>query len=483
MRAWLATPRAVPVLLFALVWLSSIWFGSWALNPNNSTRLFAAISLVEDGDATIDEFADATIDKARFGDHVYLDKAPGMTLMAVPAVAALRVMTGQTSHPLTKSVGNARFEGFMARRLRLAVAITSGLLTALAAVALWSLVRGVTGSARAGLVAALSYALGSPVWGWSTTLFGHASVAALLIIAMWSVWRGTGGQDRWGMAMLAGGALGWAVVVEFQAVIAGSVIGLWALWRIVQLPVPQRWPLLAAGLAGGVLAAMPMVGYNLLAFGTPIKLGYSGVVGFEGMSQGFFGLTYPKFPVLMELIFGTRRGLIWVAPVLVAAPVGLARLVRAPATRDLGIMAVAVAVVVLLINASYYYWDGGFATGPRHSLPAIPFLALGVGVLWHQVERPRARAAIAALLALSVAINLIIAATEIMAPETDRFPLWRPILVPDFVEGRFRDLASQYWGVSPWLGLALYLVMAAAIGAALWVAIRAMATQDSPSNF
>ena len=34
------------------------------------------------GDARIDEFRDLTIDKAEFGGHVYLDKAPGMTLLA-----------------------------------------------------------------------------------------------------------------------------------------------------------------------------------------------------------------------------------------------------------------------------------------------------------------------------------------------------------------------------------------------------------------
>ena len=53
-----------PVLLFALVWLSCVWFGSWAFNPNSATRLLAATAIVETGDARIDSFADMTIDKA-----------------------------------------------------------------------------------------------------------------------------------------------------------------------------------------------------------------------------------------------------------------------------------------------------------------------------------------------------------------------------------------------------------------------------------
>ncbi len=79
--------RTIPLLLFLLVWLSAGWFGSWEGNPNNATRLFAAIELVERGDARIDRWAPLTIDKAVFDGHVYLDKAPGMTLLALPAIA------------------------------------------------------------------------------------------------------------------------------------------------------------------------------------------------------------------------------------------------------------------------------------------------------------------------------------------------------------------------------------------------------------
>lgn len=471
-NAWLNHPRAVPILLFALVWLSSIWFGSWELNPNNATRLFAAISLAEQGDATIDEFAPVTIDKAQFGAHVYADKAPGMTLMAVPMVALANAVTGETSAPFKKTIDDPAFGAFMKLRLRLAAATSSALLTALGALALWSLARGMTGSAVAGLVAASAYGLGSPVWGWSTTVFGHASVAALFVIAIWAVWQATQARVRPRMAALAGLALGWAVVVEFQAVLAGSAIGLWALWRFRVLPRAEQLKMVSMLVAGGVVAGLPLIGYNLIAFGEPIRFGYSGVVGFDGMQQGFFGLTYPKLPVLFELLFGPRRGLIWVAPVLAVAPLGLMRLYRSPADRPMAVMAIAVITIVLLVNASYFYWDGGFSTGPRHSVPAIPLLALGLAPLWMSLERPRARIALLSLLGLSIMINLMISATEITAPDSAPFPLWRPILVENVANGYFRDLPGQFWGWSPWTGLALYLALAGAMAVALVTAVR-----------
>ena len=469
---WLADRRAVPALLFALVWLSCGWFGSWEFNPNNSTRLFAAISLAEQGDATIDEFAALTIDKAQFGPHTYLDKAPGMTLLATPVVAGAFVATGEGARLLEKRIEAPDLSRYLRLRLRLATIFVTALLTALAAVALWSLARYLTGSDDAALFAALAYALGTPVWGWSTTLFGHAPVAALWTIAIWSGWRATAAAPSARHALIAGAALGWAVVIEYQAVLGGSVIGLWALWRLRGQPQPMRLAIWAV--AGGLTAAAALIGYNLLAFGTLFRLGYQGVVGFEGMQQGLFGLTTPKSAVLYEIVFGLRRGLIWVAPVLALAPIGLLRLARID--RAFALMLTAVIAVVLLVNAAYVYWDGGFSTGPRHSVPAIPMLALALAPLWATLERARARIAAAALLGVSIAINLAIAATEIVAPDTYRFPLWRPILAEDWPAGRFRDLPSEFWGWTPWAGLTVYLMLALALAGALTAARRSRAS-------
>ena len=76
----------------------------------------------------------------------------------------------------------------------LAVALVSALLTALAAVALYDLALRTSGNAGGALFAGLAFALGTPIWGWSTTVFGHAPVADLFVIAVWALWRG--GEER-----------------------------------------------------------------------------------------------------------------------------------------------------------------------------------------------------------------------------------------------------------------------------------------------
>lgn len=467
-----AARRLTPALLFLLVWFSCAWFGSWAFNPNNATRMFAAIAIAETGDAKIDGFADMTIDKANFDGHFYSDKAPGMTLMAVPWVAAANAVTGIDSGEVQRVFMGAGIDAFMTLRQRVVTTMVVAVLTALAAIALLDLVGGVTGSRGAGLFAALGFALGTPVWGWSTTLFGHAPVAALLVIAGWAIWRGTlpetGRRGR--LALLAGAALGWALVVEYSALLTALPIGLWALWRTRQWERRDRLRLYALAAGAGVAALLPLLGYNLLAFGTPFRLGYSGVVGFEGMQQGLFGLTYPKLDVLITILFGSRRGMIWVAPVMLLAAFGFRTLLRDPATRDIGAMALAVAMTAFLYNAAYVYWDGGNSTGPRHAVPALGFLAIGAGALWASADRWERLLAIA-LLAASIGINLVVAATDIMAPADILNPL-RERIWPLFLNGQFRTIPSEFWRWTPWRGLWLYASVALPLAAALLWSLR-----------
>lgn len=464
------TLRSVRFVLFALVWFSCAWFGSWELNANNATRLFAAVSLAEDGDATIDEFAYLTIDKASFAGHAYLDKPPGMTLMAVPAVWIADAVTGERASRFGPAPAGPDFERYLRLRTRIASAIGPAVFTALAAVLLFELAAGLTGSAAAGLFAAVGYALGTPVWGWSTTLLGHAVVADLYVVALWAIWRGaaTGGGRAVMLAIVAGGSLGWAVVVEHQAVLAGGVIALWGAW-LLRLR-PDRWRLAGAALLAGVVALLPLALYNLLAFGTPFRVGYSGVVGWEGMHQGLFGLGVPRPRVLQSILFSFRLGLIWVAPVLALAPLGLWAWGRDPQRRALAITAAGSALVVLLVNAAYVYWGGGNTTGPRFAIPAVGPLALGLAAEWMRSNTRGERWAMTLLLGVSIAINACIASADIFAPPVTTFPVWQWVIAGNFAGGFLRTVPSEWFGWSTWAGFACWAALA--LPALGWLAWR-----------
>ena len=468
---WLSPRRwHVPALLFALVWLSCIWCGSWAFNPNSATRILAGTAIVETASARIDPYAAMTIDKAQFDGHLYMDKAPGMTLMALPFVAATNWMTQRTSADVPHQLFDPDAEAFLRLRMRVAIAGIGAVLTALAAIALLDLGTGIGGSRAAGLFTAIGFALGTTVWGWTTTWFGHAAATSLIAFALWAVWHGTRDGLAPRYALLAGLALGWAVVVEHGAVLLGAPVALWALWCIRHAGRATRLRTIGLAIAGGMIAAIPLLAYNLATFGHPFTTGYSGVVGFEGMKQGLFGLTYPKLDILYEILLGKRRGIIWVAPILALAPFGIWTLLRDPARRDLGVLAAGGALACFLYHAAYVYWDGGNATGPRHALPAIAYLAIGLAAYWGSASRVE-RALGIAFLTASIALNLMIAAVDIHAPHHFAAPLTDHIL-PGFLALNLRTLPNEFWGWSPGAGLTLYLILAGTLAALLALACR-----------
>jgi len=75
----------------------------------------------------------------------------------------------------------------------------------------------------------------------------------------------------------------------------------------------------------------------------------------------------------------------------------------------------------LWINASYYYWDGGGSTGPRHLVPMLPLCCLALAFAW-----PRAfwaRTVTLVLLAASLILSLICAVAGMFAPSEFSNPL------------------------------------------------------------
>src|SRR5690606_36410638 len=72
----------------------------------------------------------------------------------------------------------------------------------------------------------------------------------------------------------------------------------------------------------------------------------------------------------------------------------------------------------LLLNSGYYMWDGGASLGPRHAVPMLAFLAVGLGPALSRLPR-----AVAILGAVSCAQMLLITAAGPEAPAHGN-PIW-----------------------------------------------------------
>jgi hypothetical protein len=423
---------AISVVLF----ITYSFFPQKTSNDNVQSRITLTLSMVEDRTLSINKFHRFTDDLALFNGNYYSDKAPGMAFSAVPIVIITRAVlraSGDTGPSIWKDKLTPRFDNYV----YWSTVFTSGLMTALAALGLYFLALRIGASTAGAIFAMLAFGLATPAWGWATFFFGHAVAGSCLFLGLAAIiyWvHGPVNRRREVLlGFLAGALLAWAVVVEFTALPAAIIIATYGAVSMLRWPRNRFLRGSASAVVGAILFSIPLLGYNAIVFDSPFRVGYGSVPGFEGMNEGFFGLGYPKADVLYRLIFPQYRGILWYGPIIILAPIAIYLLWRSTPYRGLAIAISLIGIYYFLMNASYYYWDGGGSTGPRHLTPMLPFLCLPLGILWSRVHATF-KPVLLGLLFLSFLVSFISAAVDMASHPQYRYPLF-DYLIPGFLKG------------------------------------------------
>jgi hypothetical protein len=366
-------------LVLALIGLSTFAVVQFP-NTQDKTRLALTQSILEHADVTIERYG-RPIDRARHGRHLYTDKAPGVSLVAVPAVLAVRGAERVSGRPRSMAVWGSTSRLHVVRTLVLAPFL---LLLA------WLVGRVSEGLAPGtGAAAAVAVSLATMLGALSTVLFAHVpetclGFAAFIVLAT--------GRENW-RPVVAGALAGGAVLMDYEAALMVVALGLYVL-------VDRGGRPTLAYVAGGVPAAITLGVYNTLAFGLPLRLSYQFKDGpnAEAHGEGLFGIGRPQLDSLATTLVG-ERGFLTISPVVAAAAIGIGLLWRRGARRE-SALAFGIAILYVLLEAGYFLPYGGASPGPRFLAPAIPFLMLGLSIAM------RARPLIvSALLALSVGLS------------------------------------------------------------------------------
>ncbi|MGZ4419178.1 MAG: hypothetical protein ACXVRV_13535, partial [Gaiellaceae bacterium] len=302
-------------------------------------------------------------DKARFGGQFYSDKAPGLSLLALPVVEVVRL----PARPAEWEIGHQR-------RAWLVRVATSGVAFLVLAFLLGRVAEGlVRGS---GAVTAVAFALATFASGLAATTFDQLPAAALGFGAFLLAWNRR--------PLFAGLLAGLAVTTEYQAalvaVLLAVYVGVRGLRSVVEYAI------------GAFVGVVPLALYDWAAFGSPLHASYRYVAnGYkEEQASGFFGISTPRFGSIHDVLIGDR-GLLITSPVLLIAALGLAILfVRRP--RE-ALVAIFVSASFLLLEFGYFLPYGGISPGPRFFAPALPFLLLGLVPAWEKLK-PVASAAL-----------------------------------------------------------------------------------------
>jgi len=400
--------RRVSLPLFALVFGTYAYFyqaGGW----NQNSRFDLTRAVVEQGTLAIDAFQENTGDKAWRDGHWYTDKAPGLSLLAVPAYALVHAVRA----------------GAVAAGAYLGTVFAVALPSALAALQLYALGRVLGLSAPWSAALTLAYALGTLALPYSTIFYGHQLSAALGLSAFALVWRCRA-------PMLAGLLLGLAVAVDYTSVVL--VIGVMA-YAVAKLGARGVLWLIA----GGVPIALALGAYHAAAFGHPLALPYEFVLQEHRRMGWFMGIAAPDPRVMGALLVGRYRGLFFGSPWLVAGIPGLVVLARRRFRAE-AITCGGIVLAYLLLNAGLVDWHGGWAMGPRYLIPAIPFLAVGaMGLVLAWPAGTPARRLLAsvggAAAAVSFALMLMGTAVRPDVPLTIARPFTQ-FVIPSFWHGR-----------------------------------------------
>ncbi|MCW3065798.1 MAG: hypothetical protein JWN32_2970 [Solirubrobacterales bacterium] len=397
----------IPLVVLACASAFVVQSVGWA-----QTSYLALTKAFAHGTAQIDRNQWETRDKAWYKGHFYSVKAPGVVALTLPLYELLHVtgaeklahdarVTGESggAQPWAyRGLQVANYGGSRARAIATRSAIEDDApmawMLGLVGVVLPGLLLLVMVSRLAnrvargtGPAAALTLGAGTMMLPFSTLLFSHVLSAALGFAAFALAWRERDGAPRLRLLAVAGLAAGLAITTEYPLGIAAVIVGGYVLARRDGGRV-RRAVHYGAGVVAGVI---PLLAYNVWAFGSPFHMSYADAVAEQGKTGhatlglndgGLFGITLPRPSDAVALLF-SGRGLITLTPIVVIAVAGVVAMHRDGHRAEARTIA-AIAIAYFLYVAGYWLPFGGGSPQSRFLIPVLPFLAIGLGPAWRR---------------------------------------------------------------------------------------------------
>lgn len=402
-------------------------------SANELPRAYLVKAIVEDHTFAIDRGVaawGATADVSPWNGHLYSNKAPGSSLLAVPAYAAVRAVAGEPSLAATLWICR----------------VFAGIAPMLAFLwLLWGFLARFAPDPAVRRLVVIGYALGSLAMTYSILFYSH-QLGAICIASAWILALDVA-DGRRGLAAMAGAGLlaGAAPLVDYQAVFAALPLAIHVVVRLWRRADVARALALAA--AGAALPIAVLLGYHALCFGSPWRTGYDASTTFAAFHQrGLLGITELRAEAFWGSLFRHDNGLFALSPWWLLAIPGCAALWRI-GERGAALVAASVALIYVLFISAINFWRGGWEVGPRYITAMLPFLLPPIAAqLREWAARPVRLGVAAGLIGVGVAVHVLSSAT---------FPYW-----PDSVPHPLYDVTFRLIGdgiVAPNLGTAFGL--------------------------
>jgi len=233
------------------------------------------------------------------------------------------------------------------------------------------------GTPALGWAVVLAGALGTLLFIYATQLFGHVFAAAHLFLGFLSIRRATRAERPGRWLAIGGFCCALALTCDYVVTFSIPVLTLYGLSA-----ARFRWRTFAWFPAGAVLPVAAWMLSNWACFEHPFRLAshyLADPVTGAFMQRGWIGgIGAPQFAVLWPLALGAWRGVAYLSPVLLLAPLGWWWLARDPGRRAEALACAGVVGAITLFIICLEYWHANWAVGVRYFAPAIPFCLVGV---------------------------------------------------------------------------------------------------------
>jgi hypothetical protein len=399
-------------------------------SANELPRAYLVKAIVDDHTFAIDRGVarwGTTSDVSPSGGHQYSNKAPGSSLLAVPAYAVVRAVAGEPSLAVTL---------WLCR-------VTTGIAPMIVFLwLLWGFLARFAPDPDVRRLVLIAYALGSLAMTYSILFYSH-QLGAICIASAWILAIDVVEGRRGWRAMAAAGFLaGAAPLADYQAVFAALPIAVQVLARLGRA---ERVRAVAIATAGAALPVACLLAYHAWCFGSPWRTGYDASTTYAVFHQhGFLGATSPHWEALVGTLVRPDNGLLVLSPWWILAIPGTVALWR-NGDRGTALIGAIIAVLYILFISSLTFWRAGWEVGPRYIAAMLPFLLPAIATqLQAWVAKPGRLAVAAGLIGVGVGIYVLSSAT---------FPYWPDTLQHPLYDVSFRMLGDNL--VAPSVGGAL----------------------------
>ncbi len=402
------------------------------------------MSMVDFGTFKIDEclknYSDSQ-DKSIYKGYYYSDKAPGFSTLLIPIAWVLR----HTIYPLPEYP-----------KLLYALRVFG---LALPTILFWLLTlpfwEKVSGSKRNAYALIIAGALGTNFLIYATHLFTHVP-AAILFFCSYLLIRSLRHAASFWRSFFSGLILSYAFITDFLLFLSALLLAAYALWTLRSN---------IKGIVGLIFGSfMPMfylMVMNYLLFDHPLQLAYfyydDPFVSERYQSQ-FFNSTFAQIlEIARYAFFDAARGLAYVSPFLVLAPIGFLKLWGEREFRMDAILCPLLIIANILMLTKPTTYTGGWATGMRYLVPTLPFLLVGIGGLLRNSDHAVLKKSLFKILAIpSVVMIGIAAATFPDFPDAFSHPITE-LAMPLFRHGQLGTTIMDAW--HPSLGWILHFII------------------------